>query len=105
LTDLDHDNVQFPNHCPLAEQTSHTVELTRITEKLIHPGTAVEKSSQESHQVFRGVLKTLLIAHGRVYLLGQEEYRPYLTSAYVEAASIAPQKLHLVRSVPQNMVP
>jgi hypothetical protein len=31
---------------------------------------------------------SLAIAHGKVALLDDESYRPYLTSAYVEAVSV-----------------
>ena len=89
----------------IAENTSHTAELTRITQKLFHPGIEVTESFDEAQQWFRGVIKTLLIAYGRVYLLDQEDYRPYLTSAYVEAVSQEPQKLHLIRSLPDDFAP
>jgi predicted dienelactone hydrolase len=89
----------------LAENTSHTADLTRLTINLFNSGVETAKSFDDSHQWFQGVVKTLMIAHSRVYLLGQEDYRPYLTSAYVEAVSQEPQKLHLVRSLPEDIVP
>jgi predicted dienelactone hydrolase len=89
----------------LAENTSHTANLTRITEKLFHPGVETAKSVDESIQWFRGAIETLVVAYGRVYLLDQDDYRPYLTSAYIEAASREPQKLHLVSSLPEDLAP
>ncbi len=89
----------------LAENTSHTADLTRLTNSLFNPGLETAKSFDESRQWFQGVITNLLIAYGRVYLLDQEDYRPYLTSAYVEAVSKEPQKLHLVRSLPDDFEP
>ncbi len=89
----------------LAENTSHTADLTRLTTNLFNPGIETAKSFDQSRQWFQGVITNLLIAHSRVYLLGQEDDRPYLTSAYVEAVSQEPQKLHLVRSLPEKLVP
>jgi predicted dienelactone hydrolase len=82
----------------LAENTSHTADLTRLTTNLFNPGVETAKSFDESRQWFEGVITNLLIADGRVYLLGHEDCRPYLTSAYVETVSQEPQKSHLVRS-------
>ncbi|NEQ54706.1 MAG: hypothetical protein F6K11_32025 [Leptolyngbya sp. SIO3F4] len=56
----------------------------------------------ETEELFSNLLVSLVITHGRVYLLDDEAYRPYLTSAYVEAVSVEPTKLHLVRSVPDE---
>jgi predicted dienelactone hydrolase len=89
----------------LAENTSHTPRLTQVTQHLFHPGVEVTESFEESQQWFRGVITNLLIAHGQMYLLGQDNYQPYLTSAYVEAISQEPQKLHLVRSLPDDFAP
>ncbi|MGA7934276.1 MAG: alpha/beta fold hydrolase [Kovacikia sp.] len=89
----------------LAENTSHNADLTRITQKLFNPGVEVTQNLEETRQLFRGVIKNLLVAFGRVYLLGQEDFRPYLTSAYVETVSVEPQKLHLVHSLPNKPEP
>jgi predicted dienelactone hydrolase len=46
------------------------------------------------------VIKSLVVAFSQVYLNQQEDYRPFLRSAYVEAVSVEPFRVHLVRDLP-----
>ncbi|NEQ43813.1 MAG: alpha/beta hydrolase [Leptolyngbya sp. SIOISBB] len=86
----------------LAEQLSHTPELTRVTLEVTNPNTEVLQGFNENQDLFTDLVITLAIAHGNVYLQEYESYLPYLTSAYVETVSVEPLKLHLVRSVPED---
>jgi hypothetical protein len=52
----------------------------------------------------QGVNRSLLVAFSRVYLNGQADYRPFLRSAYVEAVSADPFRLHLVRDLPPAVI-
>ncbi|MBE7384976.1 MAG: alpha/beta hydrolase [Leptolyngbya sp. SIO1E4] len=85
----------------LAENLSHTTELTRAVLDLVYPRGNVVESFNETEQWLFNLTVTLVIAHGHRYLLGNEAYRPYLTSAYVETVSVEPTKLHLLRSSSQ----
>ncbi len=86
----------------LAENISHTTELTRIILDLVSPqGNSPDEIETAERWVFN-LAVTLAIAHGKVYLSSDESYRPYLTSAYVEAVSIEPTTLHLLRAFPDN---
>ena len=85
----------------LAENLSHTSSLTRAVLDLVHPRGDVVESFNETEQWLFNLTVTVVIAHGHLYLLGNEAYRPYLTSAYVETVSIEPTRLHLLRSFSQ----
>jgi hypothetical protein len=57
----------------------------------------------EAREVFTNLVLSLVIAHGRVHLLNDDSYLPYLTASYVEAAnSVTPISFRLLRSVPDE---
>lgn len=86
----------------LGENLSHTPALTRVILSVTSPNSDVVERFDETEELFSSLLVSLAIAHGQVYLLDNESYRPYLTSAYVEAVSVEPTKLHLLRSIPDE---
>ncbi len=86
----------------LAEDTSHTVELTRMTMNLLYPHSKITQSLDETSTLLAEMSRTLIIAHSKTHLLGDETYRPYLSAAYVEANSAKPTRVHLVRSFQQD---
>ncbi|MEO1095093.1 MAG: alpha/beta hydrolase [Cyanobacteria bacterium J06638_28] len=86
----------------LGENLSHTPALTRVALNATNPNSAIADNLEETEELFSNLVVSLAIAHNRVYLQGDESYRPYLTSAYVEAVSVEPFKLHLLRSVPEG---
>ena len=86
----------------LGENLSHTPALTRLVLRITNPRSNTVDRFNETEALFSNLITTLAIAHGRIHLLNDESYRPYLTSAYVEAVSIEPTKLHLLRSVPNE---
>lgn len=83
----------------LAQNLSHTPELTRVALEVTNPNTEVVEGFNETRDLFTNLIVTLAIAHGNVYLQNDEDFLPYLTSAYVETVSIEPIKLHLLQSV------
>ena len=83
----------------LAENLSHTAELTRVALEITHPDTDVVEGFSKTQERFTDLIITLAIAYGNVYLKDDSAYLPYLTSAYVKAVSIAPVHFHLVRSI------
>ncbi|MEM9769903.1 MAG: dienelactone hydrolase, partial [Cyanobacteria bacterium P01_D01_bin.71] len=83
----------------LAQNLSHTPELTRVALEVTNPNTEVVEGFNETRDLFTNLIVTLAIAHGNVYLQDDEDFLPYLTSAYVETVSIEPIKLHLLQSV------
>ena len=84
----------------LAQNLSHTSALTRAIPDLAYPRSGIVESFNASEQWLFNLMVTLLIAHGQVSLVGDETYSPYLTAAYVEAVSVEPTRLHLLRSLP-----
>ena len=86
----------------LGENLSHTPGLTRVVLSVTNPNSDVVENFDEVEELFSNLIVSLAIAHAQVYLLNDESYRPYLTSAYVEAVSIEPTKLHLLRSTPDE---
>ena len=84
----------------LAQNLSHTSALTRAILDLAYPRSGIVESFNASEQWLFNLMVTLLIAHGQVSLVGDETYSPYLTAAYVEAVSVEPTRLHLLRSLP-----
>jgi len=84
----------------LGENLSHSPLLTRLALNTFNPNSAMIDDLDETAEIFSSLIVSLAIAHGHVYLLDNESYRPYLTSAYVEAVSVEPFKLHLLRSIP-----
>ncbi|MEM8544638.1 MAG: alpha/beta hydrolase [Cyanobacteria bacterium P01_H01_bin.119] len=86
----------------LAQNLSHTPELTRVALEVTDPNTEVIEGFKETQNRFTELVITLAIAHGSVYLQEDDSYLPYLTSAYVETVSVEPLKLHLIRSTLQE---
>lgn len=86
----------------LGENLSHTPAMTRIILSVTSPNSDVIERFNEVEELFSNLIVSLIIAHGQVYLLDDESYRPYLTSAYVEAVSVEPTKLHLLQSIPDE---
>ncbi|MEM6453386.1 MAG: dienelactone hydrolase, partial [Cyanobacteria bacterium P01_D01_bin.105] len=84
----------------LGEKISHNLELTRTLFSLLHPGEETEERVDQSLETSVSIVRTLSIAHGRNYLLGENSYLPYLTAAYVQAVSTEPAKIHLIRDLP-----
>ncbi|MBX2865393.1 MAG: alpha/beta hydrolase [Leptolyngbyaceae cyanobacterium MAG.088] len=87
----------------LGENLSHTPAMTRVILSVTSPNSDVVEKINEAEELFSNLLVSLAIAHAQVYLLDNEFYRPYLTSAYVEAVSLEPTKLHLLRSIPNEL--
>ena len=84
----------------LAENLSHTTALTRTLLGLAEPNSDLLEKFNTSEPWLFNLMVNLWIAHGNVFLRGDETYLPYLTSAYVEAVSVEPTNLHLLRSLP-----
>ncbi|MEM6840340.1 MAG: alpha/beta hydrolase [Cyanobacteria bacterium P01_C01_bin.120] len=86
----------------LLRNRSHTSALTRVVLEQFYPNENLTENFDEAETWLFSLSNSLLIAHGKVHLLGDESYRPYLTSAYVEANSIEPSRIHLLRSFPND---
>ena len=86
----------------LAENISHSPELTRLVLDVTSSSSNIVELFDENADVFSSLMVSLIIAHGKLHLLNDESYRPYLTAAYVEAISVEPLKLYLLRSVPSG---
>ncbi|MEN8443416.1 MAG: alpha/beta hydrolase [Cyanobacteria bacterium J06555_13] len=87
-----------PKYFYLADNLSHTTELTRAILELAYPTSDVAQRFRASEQWLFNLVVTLMIAHGKNNLLGDEAYQPYLTAAYVETNSVDPARIHLLRS-------
>ncbi|MEM0980381.1 MAG: alpha/beta hydrolase, partial [Cyanobacteria bacterium P01_H01_bin.58] len=86
----------------LAQNRSHTSALTRIILDQVYPKENISENFDEAEEWLFSLTDSLIIAHGKVHLLGDESYRPYLTSAYVEVNSVEPNRIHLLRSLPED---
>lgn len=84
----------------LADNTSHSPGLTRLTSDLVNLDQQIEKSLDEALGMTRGVNSALIIAFAQVYAAEQSAYAPFLTAAYVEATSVDPFRVHLVQGLP-----
>ncbi len=87
----------------LAENLSHTTELTRSILELLHPSSDMAERFDQSERWFFSLAVSILIAQGKVHLAGDKSYQLFLSAAYVEAVSTAPTKLHLLRSAPDAL--
>ena len=88
----------------LGENTSHGPDLTKLFTQFLYIDASLEQSIEEAVSATRGVIKSLVVAFSQVYLNEQEDYRPFLRSAYVEAVSAEPFRLHLVRDLPPSVL-
>lgn len=88
----------------LGENTSHGPDFTKLASRFLYLDDALEQGIEEAIASTRGVNRSLVVAFSRVYLSEQEEYRPFLSSAYVGAVSAEPFRLHLVRELPPQAV-
>ena len=91
-----------PKYLYLGENLAHTPALTRLALNATNPNRAIVDNLEETEELFSGLVVSLAIAHSKVHLQGDEAYQPYLTSAYVEAVSQEPFKLHLLQSIPEG---
>ena len=81
---------------------AHTPALTQLALNVTNPNSDIVDNFEETAEVFSNVMASLAIAHTQVHLQGNDAYRPYLTASYIEAATVDPFKLYLLRSVPQG---
>ncbi|MBW4484746.1 MAG: alpha/beta hydrolase [Tildeniella torsiva UHER 1998/13D] len=88
----------------LGENTSHGPDFTKLASRFLYLDDAFEQGVEEAIASTQGVNKSLVVAFSRVYLSQQEEYRPFLSAAYVEAVSAEPFRLHLARELPPPVV-
>ncbi|MBE9063167.1 alpha/beta hydrolase [cf. Phormidesmis sp. LEGE 11477] len=84
----------------LAENTAHTPEMSRFILNLSQPETDIINRFDQSERDLFKLTVSLAIAHGKVHLLDDASYQPYLTSAYVNAVSPELTRLHLLRTMP-----
>lgn len=88
----------------LGENTSHGPDFTKLASRFLYLDDAFEQGIEEAIASTQGVNKSLVVAFSRVYLSEQEDYRPFLSAAYVEAVSAEPFRLHLTRELPPLVV-
>lgn len=88
----------------VGENTSHGPDLTKLLTQFLYIDASLEQSIEEAVSATGGVIKSLVVAFSQVYLNEQEDYRPFLRSAYVEAVSAEPFRLHLVRDLPPSVL-
>ena len=86
----------------LGDNLSHSPALTRLALNTLNPNSDIAENFDDAEELFSSLIVSVAIAHARVHLQGDESYRPYLTSSYVEAVSEEPIKLHLVRTFPDD---
>jgi predicted dienelactone hydrolase len=87
----------------LGENASHSSALTELVLGVADADSELLATFSEATEVFTGLVLTLTIAHGRVYLLDDDSYSPYLTASYVEATnSVTPISFRLLRTVPNE---
>lgn len=82
----------------LAEQRSHNSEVTQVLLQYIY-GVQDDAAIEQAQDWLRSDFNALMVAFAQVYLNGQEDYRPFIQSAYVEQMGEAPFLLHLVQSL------
>jgi predicted dienelactone hydrolase len=88
----------------LGENTSHGPDFTKLATQFLYIDESVEQGIDEAVITTQGVIRSLLVAFSQVYLNQQDDYRPFLRSAYVEAVSAEPFRLHLVRDLPPSVL-
>ncbi|MEO0759891.1 MAG: alpha/beta hydrolase [Cyanobacteria bacterium J06648_16] len=87
----------------LGENASHSSALTELVLGVTDADNELLATISQASEVFTSLVLSLTIAHGRVHLLDDESYLPYLTASYVEAVnSVTPISFRLLRSVPEN---
>ncbi len=87
----------------LGENASHSSALTELVLGVTDADNELLATISQVSEVFTSLVLSLTIAHGRVYLLDDESYLPYLTASYVEAVnSVTPISFHLLRSAPSG---
>ncbi|WP_317037194.1 alpha/beta hydrolase [Nodosilinea sp. E11] len=88
----------------LGENTSHGPDFTKLATRFLYLDDAFDQGLDEALAATRGVNKSLVVAFSQVYLAEREDYRPFLTAAYVEAVSADPFRLHRVHDLPAAVV-
>ncbi|EDX87246.1 conserved hypothetical protein [Synechococcus sp. PCC 7335] len=87
----------------LGEGSSHTPELTRLTDQVFDLGRDIEQGIEGALALNRNLIKGLCVAFVNVHLVSDGTYEPFLHPAYVEAVSQPPFNRHLVREIPDSL--
>ncbi|MEM7769613.1 MAG: alpha/beta hydrolase [Cyanobacteria bacterium P01_A01_bin.37] len=87
----------------LGDNLSHSPALTRLALNTLNPNSDIAENFDAAEELFSSLIVSVAIAQAQVHLQGDESYRRYLTSSYVESVSVEPVKLHLVRSFSDDL--
>lgn len=86
----------------LAENTSHSPGITRLTSNWFNLDQHFDQSVDEALVLTREINKSLIVAFSQVYVADRPEFTPFLSPTYVDAVSQPPFRLYLIRSLPSE---
>jgi predicted dienelactone hydrolase len=86
----------------VAENTSHGPAITSLTSRLFNIDQQYDESVEAGLILTQQINQGLVVAFSQVFLADQDAFRPYLTSAYIEAVSADPFRVNLVREIPET---
>lgn len=86
------------------ENFSHGVESTTLLKNFFYTLEDSEEQIEVAINQLRTNVKALTVAYSQVYVAGNEDFRPFVTSAYLKEISRAPFSLYMTRSLPLGSV-
>lgn len=89
----------------VAERISHNSELSTLINRLFYSVDESDQNIELAREETRANVKAIILAFSEFFVAGNEDFKPFLTSAYLESINQDPFDLHLVRSLPPNSLP
>lgn len=87
------------------ERLSHNAALTTVINQAFYAVDESDENVEMTRVETRTTVAALLLAFSQVYVAGNEAFRPFLNSAYLEASNQQGFPLHMTRSLPPDSVP
>lgn len=89
----------------VAERISHNAQLTTLINRAFFSVDESDKNTEMTRLETRTTVAALLVAFSKVYVAGDQSYRPFLTSAFLINRNQDGFPLHMTQVVPPELVP
>lgn len=89
----------------VAERFSHGAQLTNLINRAFFSVDELGENIEMTRQETRAMVAALTVAFAKVYVAGDQTYRPFLTSAFLINRNQEGFPLHMTQVVPSDLIP
>ncbi len=89
----------------VAERASHNEEITSLINQAFYSVDESEEDREIAREEFRMDINALMLVFSEVYVRGDETYRPFISSAYIEWLVDESFPLHMTTFLPPESLP